>query len=576
MAEDDFPKIIEDEALPPDTGPRWKIAVINDDPAVLDRTRRSLSGFVVHGRRLDILSASVAEGRDLMSRHPDVAAVLLDDMATDDVGRALVDDIRNTLENEAVPIIRRSGQSGATLRWRIITGCDIGDGKAKSEFDAADLFATLTAALRSHHQLQRMAEMRRGLDIMIDAAQALRDFESVQRLAEGVLTQTAALLQCECGGILVLRERGEDAVSVLAGSGIYRGLRDAAKLEPQLSQAVGAAFHRRTHQSLPQHSVLCIRTASSRDLVVAVECRDGLSDTDRAVVQDLGGRLAAAFDNVMLHEDLQEADAGPEERARRRTRDPQEADTLSAQWMRLQRANAFKSEVLRIVAHDLRNALGVILGRTEMLTEMVGDGASPVDSIKAQIAHIRTAAQRVMAFIEQLIADAMADALEISIRPEPVDLVGLLRDLVDANQALAARKQQTITFTASAAIELMCDSDRIREAADNLLSNAIKYSQAGGRIGVAVERCDLCAVIRITDQGPGLSAADVSRLFLRFQRLSAKPTGGEGSTGLGLSIVKRIVDLHGGTVMAETTGPSGTTFKIAIPLASAKSGIEGG
>jgi signal transduction histidine kinase len=64
-----------------------------------------------------------------------------------------------------------------------------------------------------------------------------------------------------------------------------------------------------------------------------------------------------------------------------------------------------------------------------------------------------------------------------------------------------------------------------------------------------------------------LSPEDIARLFGRFQRLSAKPTGGETSTGLGLSIVKRIVDLHGGTVVAETTSPSGTTFKIAIPSA---------
>jgi signal transduction histidine kinase len=161
----------------------------------------------------------------------------------------------------------------------------------------------------------------------------------------------------------------------------------------------------------------------------------------------------------------------------------------------------------------------------------------------------------------------MADALDITIRREPVDLVALLRDLVDANQPLAARKDQTITFTAPAKIDCLCDQDRIREAIDNVLSNAIKYSPIGGRIEVAIKSSDQSAVIRISDEGPGLSPEDIARLFGRFQRLSAKPTGGETSTGLGLSIVKRIVDLHGGTVVAETTSPSGTTFKIAIPSA---------
>jgi signal transduction histidine kinase/CheY-like chemotaxis protein len=570
VAEDDFLQIIDDQAPPPGPGPRWKIAVIDDDPAVHDGTRFALSDFVLEGQGVEILSASsAAEGRDLMRRHPDIAAVLLDViMETDDAGLDLVDYIRNTLKNEAVRIILRTGQPGQAPERRIIVDYDINDYKAKTELTADKLFTTLTAALRSYQQLQRIVETRRGLEIIIDAASTLYDFKSVQRLAEGVLTQIASLLNVDCAGILVLRGSGEDNVSVLAGSGIYGGLTGAARLElePELRRAVRDAFHRRDHQFLAQRSVLYIRTGSGRELAALLDCRKQLSDTDRALIQIFGSRLAVAFDNVMLYEQLQDANACLEERVQQRTRELQRANMrLSAQWAQLQRANAFKSEVLGTVAHDLKNPLGVILGRAEMLSEMVQDGASSVDSVKVQIAHIRTAAQRVREFIESLIADAMADALDIAIKPEPVDLVILLHDLVEANQPLAARKNQTITFIAPAALELACDSGRIREAIDNVLSNAIKYSPIGGHIDVAVERSDLCAVIRIADQGPGLSAEDVARLFGRFQRLSAKPTGGESSTGLGLSIVKRIIDLHGGTVVPEITGPFGTTFKIAIP-----------
>jgi signal transduction histidine kinase/DNA-binding NarL/FixJ family response regulator len=568
LAENDILEIIDDEAPPSDTGPRWKIAVIDDDPAVHDGTRFALSDFVLHGRRVDILSASsAAEGRELMRRHPDIAAVLLDViMETDDAGLDLVDYIRNTLKNEAVRIILRTGQPGQAPERRVIVDYDINDYKSKTELTADKLFTTLTAALRSYQQLQRMVQTRRGLEIIIEAASALYDFKSVQRLAEGVLTQTASLLNCDCGGILVLREAGTDNISVLAGSGVYSTLAGAVTLEGELSQAVRDAFHQRDHQFLPQRSVLYIRTDGGRELVTLLECRRELSETDQALIQIFGSRLGVAFDNVMLYNELQEANACLEERVRQRTRELQRANMrLSARWAQLQRANAFKSEVLGTVAHDLKNPLGVILGRAEIVTEMVEDGASSVDSIKTQIAHIRTAAQRVREFIESLISDAMADALDITVRPEPADLIALLRDLVEANQPLAARKKQTITFAAPAAIDLVCDSDRIREAIDNVLSNAIKYSPIGGSIDVAAERSDLGAVIRITDQGPGLSAEDIARLFGRFQRLSAKPTGGESSTGLGLSIVKRIVDLHGGTVVAETTGPSGTTFRIVIP-----------
>jgi signal transduction histidine kinase len=570
LAEDDILQIIDDRAQPPDTGPRWKIAVIDDDPAVHEGTRFALSDFMLNGQRVEILSASsAAEGRDLMRRHPDIAAVLLDViMETDDAGLDLVDYIRNTLKNEAVRIILRTGHPGQAPERRIIVDYDINDYKAKTELTADKLFTTLTAALRSFQQLQRMEETRRGLEIIIDAASALYDFRSVQRLAEGFLTQAASLLNCDCGGILVVREDGGDGISVLAGSGIYGSFTGAVTLDPGLYEAVLGALLRQTHLFLPQRSVLYIRSGSGRELVALLECRRALSETDQALIQIFGSRLAVAFDNVMLYEQLQEANTSLEERVRQRTRELQQANArLSAQGMRLQRVNAFKSEVLGTVAHDLKNPLGVILGRTEMLSEMVGDGASPVDSIKAQIAHIRTAAQRVREFIESLIADAMADALDITIRPEPMDLVALLCDILEANEPLATRKQQTISLSAPTAIDLVCDSDRIREAIDNVLSNAIKYSPIGGRIDVAAERDNLCAVIRISDQGPGLSAEDVARLFGRFQRLSAKPTGGESSTGLGLSIVKRIVDLHGGMVAAETTSPSGTTFKIALPSA---------
>jgi signal transduction histidine kinase len=395
----------------------------------------------------------------------------------------------------------------------------------------------------------------------------------MQRLAEGVLTQIASLVNVDCAGILVLRDNGEtnDSFSVLAGSGCYSryiGPAGSNGLDPALREVVHDALHRCNHHFQAERSVLYLRTGSGRELVVLLECSKQLSETDRALVQIFGSRLSVAFDNVILYEQLQQANTHLEDRVRQRTRELLQANTrLSAQWTRLQRANAFKSEVLGTVAHDLKNPLGVILGRTEMLTEMVGDAASSVDNVKAQVVHIRTAAHRVREIIDSLISDAMADALDITIRREPVDLVALLRDLVDANQPLAARKDQTITFRAPARIDCLCDQDRIREAIDNVLSNAIKYSPIGGRIEVAIESSDRTAVVRISDEGPGLSPEDVVRLFGRFQRLSAKPTGGETSTGLGLSIVKRIVDLHGGTVVAETTGPSGTTFKMAIPSA---------
>src|SRR3954463_7073052 len=251
--EDDFLTLIEDEQgeiEAPSAG--WKIAVIDDDPAVHDGTRFALYDYTLNGQGLEILSAhSAAEGRELLRAHKDIAVVLLDVvMETEGAGLELVGFIRTELKNETVRIILRTGQPGQAPERRVIVDYDINDYKAKTELTADKLFTALTAALRGYQQLQRMVETRRGLEMIIEGASTLYDFKSMQRLAEGVLTQIGSLLKVECGGILVLRE-GDTApgkFSVLAGSGCYRrfaGISNAGALEPLLMQAVQHAFLRR-------------------------------------------------------------------------------------------------------------------------------------------------------------------------------------------------------------------------------------------------------------------------------------------------------------------------------------------
>ena len=577
MAEqDDVLHLIDDSGTAPvaSTARKWKVAVIDDDQAVHEGTRFALSDYNLNGQTLEILSAySAAEGRKLMQAHPDIAAVLLDViMETDAAGLDLVEYIRNEIKNETVRIILRTGQPGQAPERRVIVQYDINDYKAKTELTADKLFTSLTAALRSYQQLERMVQTRRGLEIIIDAASTLYDFKSMQRLAEGVLTQLASLLNVDCAGILVLRDDGSSAgndFSVLAGSGCYSrfiGTTGSKSLDPDLRQMVEAAFHRRKNEFADHRSVLYLRTGSGREVVVLLQAERPLSETDRALVEIFSSRLSIAFDNVILYQQLHEANTQLEDRVAQRTRALMQANRrLSSQWMRLQRANGFKNEILGTVAHDLKNPLGVILGRTEMLTELIGAGSSK-ESVTAQVEHIRDATKRLTSMVDHLISDAMADAFDISIRREPVDIAALVSEVADANQPLAVNKQQTITVSAPPNIVTMCDTDRMREAIDNLVSNAIKYSPIGGKITVVVTHEQDNTIIRIADEGAGLSPEDLGRLFGRFQRLSAKPTAGESSTGLGLSIVKRIIDMHGGEVTADSAGPGqGSTFTVMLP-----------
>ena len=549
--------------------------MIDDEPAVHDGTRYALADYQLHGQGLEILSAySAVEGRRLMRSHPDVAVVLLDViMESDTAGLELVEFIRGDLKNDTVRIILRTGQPGQAPERRVIVDYDINDYKAKTELTADKLFTALTAALRGYQQLQRMVETRRGLEIIIDAASTLFDFKSMQRLAEGVLTQIASLLNVDCAGILVLREPQslQESFSVLAGSGCYSrftGADGSQSIDHDLRQLVEEAFVRRRHEFSAQRSVLYIQTVSGSEVVVVLEAARHLSETDRTLVEIFCSRLSIAFDNVLLYEQLHRANVGLEERVAERTHDLTTANRrLAAQWARLRQANSFKSEILGTVAHDLKNPLGVILGRTEILKEMIGRAGALDDGVQAQIAYIRDAANRLTGMVDDLVTDAMADALDITIRRERVDISVLVREVAEANRPLAARKEQTITVSAPPEHTAMCDVDRIREAIDNLISNAIKYSPIGGTIDIIVTQEAGNIVVQVKDQGAGLSPEDISRLFGRFQRLSAKPTAGETSTGLGLSIVKRIVDLHGGRITVESAGHAkGATFNMQLPV----------
>jgi signal transduction histidine kinase/CheY-like chemotaxis protein len=564
-----------DEAQP--QAGAWVIAVIDDDPAVHDGTRYALASYTLDGRGLEILTArSAAEARVLLAERRDVAVVLLDVvMETDNAGLDLVDYIRRDLRQETVRIILRTGQPGQAPERRIIVDYDINDYKAKTELTADKLFTSLTAALRAYQQLKRLDETRRGLEIIIDAAPMLLDHKSMQRLAEGVLTQVASLLNVACAGILVLRETAapQERFCVLAGSGCYghyAGREPAWPLEERVQPLVERAFAERRHSFGEHWSTLYLHTASGSEIVALIEADRQLSETDRSLIALFTSRLSIAFDNVILYERLQQSNADLERRVVERTAELIRANRrLDLQRSDLRRANSLKTEILGTIAHDLKNPLAVILGRAEMLSDLIdlpGDRAQ----MRAQVEHVRASAKGLTAMIDSLMADAMNDALDISLRREPVDLAGLAQEVCEADRPLADAKGQTLVCEGPDELFLCGDAERLREALDNLVSNAIKYSPAGGAITVRVSREPgprgaelICAV---ADHGPGLSPEDSVRVFGRFQRLSAKPTGGEGSTGLGLSIVRRIAELHGGRATAESAGPGlGAVFSIRFP-----------
>ena len=149
---------------------------------------------------------------------------------------------------------------------------------------------------------------------------------------------------------------------------------------------------------------------------------------------------------------------------------------------------------------------------------------------------------------------------------ERCDFGALVRQCVENNRVTASRKQIEIRVSDAADVFVKADKNATMQILDNLLSNAINYSPPGRAVQVEAGTEGAMAWVTVKDSGPGLSEADQKKLFQKFTRLSARPTAGESSNGLGLSIVKRLAEAMMGTVRCNSVLGSGATFVLQLPV----------
>lgn len=236
---------------------------------------------------------------------------------------------------------------------------------------------------------------------------------------------------------------------------------------------------------------------------------------------------------------------------------------LQIEKERAEQANQFKSELVHIVAHDLKNPLTTIVGMSHFLQDENFDLATTKSSAKA----ISGSAEQMVDLITDFLNVESMDQGTFVLKKMQLSLSELAGYVVSVNKPLADKKEQPVIVTVCDSTQSMvlADSERLYQSLENLFSNAVKYSPFKSPIEVRVERIDQTVRFSISDKGAGLSDDDQKKLFNKFQKLSPRPTGNESSTGLGLSIVKRIVELHGGRVWAESQLGRGSTFCIELP-----------
>jgi signal transduction histidine kinase len=242
-------------------------------------------------------------------------------------------------------------------------------------------------------------------------------------------------------------------------------------------------------------------------------------------------------------------------------------DTLVRRTAELIQALERNNEILGVASHDLKNPLAGILGLAEIILDNIQ--SSTDDEMKAEalecITLLHSEADRMLRIIKELL-DKHREGESLVLHKEPIDLNDIIETALRWNHQQAAQKAIDIRFQRDHRVPIEVDVDALMRVVDNLLSNAVKYSPRGSRVWVELEHGADGAVLSVRDEGPGLTNEDLKRVFGKGQQLSAKPTGGEHSTGLGLYIVKQLVEQHNGQVGVESEAGKGATFWIRLPV----------
>ncbi len=226
--------------------------------------------------------------------------------------------------------------------------------------------------------------------------------------------------------------------------------------------------------------------------------------------------------------------------------------------------NQEKNEFLGIAAHDLKNPLSAIQTLANLIQSSFD--SFPKEKI-VEFAHmIEISSQKMFDLIKNLLDVNAIESGKINLFPQFFDLRLLLQSLMENYQEQAKLKKIRLEFK-SKVEKVIVYADRIatNQVLDNLISNALKYSPIGKTVTIQLNCQQNCVFFMVQDQGPGLSDKDKSKLFGKFARLTPRPTGDEHSTGLGLFIVKKLMDSMGGSIQCESELGKGCIFIAEFP-----------
>jgi signal transduction histidine kinase len=235
--------------------------------------------------------------------------------------------------------------------------------------------------------------------------------------------------------------------------------------------------------------------------------------------------------------------------------------TATQELERLRRLDQMKSEFVSNVSHDLKTPLTSIKAYTEALQDMIQDGTQ-----KEFLKVVQDESDRLLAMITDLLSVSRIQAGKLKLTLEPTNPKLIVEEILDVSKIQSSRHNIRTYYAGDIPEEILIDKDRMKEAVINLVSNAVKYSPNGGNVDIRMDVFENNLRISVKDEGMGIPKEHIPNLFEQFYRVDSSMTTSIQGTGLGLTIVKGIVEAHNGKITVESEVGKGSTFIILLPI----------
>jgi PAS domain S-box-containing protein len=303
---------------------------------------------------------------------------------------------------------------------------------------------------------------------------------------------------------------------------------------------------------------------ANHTVLIAADGTERPIDDSGAPIRSRDGRMVGV---VLVFRDISERRRGEFERRDAALERDRLLEAERAARADAERASRVKDEFVAMVSHELRTPLNAMLGWTQLMVKPGAGSDVIARGVRVISRNIRLQTQLISDLLD--ISRIISGKLRLEI--DQLDLVSILADAIDTVQHDADEKHIAITRDLDGAGMIAGDVARIQQIIWNLLSNAIKFTSEGGQITVRLRRIDTAAQITVTDTGVGIRPEFLPHIFDRFQQADQSITRRVGGLGLGLSIAKHLVELHGGSITAESGGIGhGATFTLVLPASGAE------